>query len=687
MTLPSSATRSRTGGGGRARTLLRTTLRTLTTALFAALFLAGLTGLTGLAAPPASAASATDPTAVAWGDNDFGRLGDGTTTSSNVPVPVDLPAGVQLVALSGGNTFTLGLTSDNRVLSWGDNEYGQLGDGTTTNRSVPGPVDFPAGTHIKAIAAGHFHNLALTTDNHLFAWGWNREGQVGDGTTIDRHTPVPVDLPAGTEIKAIAARGNHSLALTTDGRVLAWGLNSTGQLGNGAANFAPNPTPVQTLIPAGTDIVAIVAGGYYSLALTSDGHVLGWGSNAWGQVGDGTTTDRHAPVPVDLPAGTEIAALSAGTGHSVALTTDGHVLTWGINIWGQLGDGTTVFNRPTPGGTALPAGLRFTAIAAGGYHTLALTSAGRVYAWGLDGSGQVGDGSTDLTQRNTPVRTLLPAGTHATFIAAGGWHSLALVTASTSTTTLTASPTTALPGEEVTLTAHVTCNTGTATGDVVFYDGTDPIGTAPLDANGDAALTTTSLPAGDRTITARYAGDEDCPASVSEPVTVTIQGPPVPVGALHLTKHATSAGPFGVGDTVDYTYTVTNTGDLALSPVTVTDDRVADVDCEATVLAPGESTTCRGTYTVTEADAVCGPRGSGGNGRGDNGRGNGGYGDHGTTCPVTNTATATALGVEGETITSNTATATIQVTSGGNGDHDGYGSAYGNGRKKEAKTA
>ncbi|MEU8545367.1 Ig-like domain repeat protein [Streptomyces sp. NPDC048717] len=676
MTLPAYVTRPRTGGASRARTLLRT----LATALFTALFLAGLAGLAGLAVPTASAASAADPAPVAWGDNDFGRLGDGTTTSSNVPVPVDLPAGVQLVAFSGGNTFTLGLTSDNRVLSWGDNEYGQLGDGTTTNRSVPGPVDFPAGTRIKAIAAGNFHNLALTTDNHLFAWGWNRDGQVGDGTTTtQRNSPVPVALPAGTEIEAIAARGNHSLALTTDGRVLAWGFNASGQLGNGTAGSAPNPTPVQTLIPAGTDVVAIVAGGYYSLALTSDGHVLGWGSNAWGQVGDGTTTDRHAPVPVALPAGTEIAALSAGIGHSVALTTDGHVLTWGINLWGQLGDGTTVFNRPTPGDTALPAGLRFTAIAAGGYHTLALTSSGRVYAWGLDGSGQVGDGSAELTQRNTPVRTLLPAGTHATFIAAGGWHSLALVTASQSTTTLTASPTTALPGEEVTLTAHVTCNTGTPTGDVVFYDGTTPIGTAPLNANGDATLTTTSLPAGDRTITARYAGDEDCPASVSEPVTVTIQGPPVPVGALHLTKHATSTGPFEAGDTVEYTYTVTNTGEVPVSSVAVTDDRVADVDCEDATLAPGESTTCRGTYTVTEADTACGPRGGG----------DGGYGDHGTTCPVTNTATATALGTEGETITSNTTTATIQVN-GGNGDHDGYGSdssEYDNGRKQEAKTA
>ncbi|MEU7023834.1 Ig-like domain repeat protein [Streptomyces sp. NPDC046203] len=692
MTLPSSATRSRTGSGERARTLPRTALRTLAASVFAALC------LTGLAAPPASARqSPPTDTALAWGSNYTGELGNGTESGNDpnpTPVDVDLPAGVKLTDVSGGHQFSLGLSSDGHVYAWGFNSSGQLGDGTTTTRTSPVEVHLPAGTRATAISAGTNHSLAVTSDGHVYAWGWNDSGQLGIGTADNDPHPTPAEalLPAGVQATAIAAGRYHSLAVTSDGRVFAWGYNYWGQLGNGTTGVDPNPTPVETDLPAGTEATAVAAGDSHSLALTSDGRVLAWGADYNGQLGDGMYNFFPTPTPVEtlLPAGTRVTAIDAATSgnHSLAVTSDGHALGWGADSSGQLGDGTTTASRATPIEPDLPAGTRVTAVAAGAHHSMWLASTGVIYTSGDNSSGQLGDGTT--TNRSVPGPVNLPAGIHATAISAGAWHSLALAAEAESTTTLTASPMVSRLGEEVTFTAHVTCDVGTPTGNVVFYDGSDPIGTGTLDASGDATLTTTSLPSGNSTITAHYEGDGTCPASVSEPVTVTVLAPE-PGAALGLTKEAVSTGPFEAGDTVEYTYTVTNTGGITLSPVTVADDLVADVDCDATVLAPGEHTTCHGSYVVTEADATCGPRGSGNGGRRDGGYGGG----HGGTCPVTNSAIASALGVEGETITSNTATATIQV-SNGNGGHDGYGSGgyghgsdygNGNGRKKEAKAA
>ncbi|MEU8545366.1 Ig-like domain repeat protein, partial [Streptomyces sp. NPDC048717] len=629
MKLPSYAKRSRRGGG-RAPTPLRALVAALVTALC----------LTGLAAAPASAQSPPTDTALGWGWNEVGALGDGTTTDRLTPAPVALPDGVELTALSAGHGFSLGLTADGGVYAWGINNYGQLGDGTTTSSTTPVKVDLPAGVHVTALASGSNHTLALTADGRVYAWGWNAYGQLGDGTTTDRHAPVPVALPAGTTITAVAAgdNGEFSLAATSDGRVLAWGWNRYGQLGDGTT--LDRITPTEASLPAGTEVTDLAAGAGHSLALTSAGSVYAWGLNGSGQVGDGTTTDRHSPVQI-LPAGPGVAALTAGAIHSLLMTVDGRVYAWGDNTFGGLGDGTTT-QRDEPVRTWLPAGADAVAIAAGNFHSLALTSDGRVFAWGLNNHGQVGDGTT--TDRLTPVTVHLPAGLRATAIAAGTLHSLALAVRAQSMTTLTAYPGVIQPGQDVTFTADVICSAGTPTGDVIFYDGTDPIGTGTLDASGSATLTTHSLPPGTHTITAHYQGDGTCAASVSEPVTVTVLTPE-PGASLGLTKEAVSTGPFEAGDTAEYTYTVTNTGEAPLSSVAVTDDRVTDVGCEDTTLAPGESTTCRGTYTVTEADTACGPRGGG----------DGGYGGgHGGTCPVTNTAQASATDTRGDTITSNT---------------------------------
>ncbi|MEU8542660.1 Ig-like domain repeat protein [Streptomyces sp. NPDC048717] len=488
----------------------RSRVRALLAALAATLFLTGLAAPAAHAAPPAG-------TALSWGFNLAGQLGNGTTTSSDVPVGVHLPAGTRVTAVAAANFHALALTSDGRVLAWGVGYAGQLGDGTDTGSTTPVAVDLPAGTTVTAIAANGAHSLALTSDGRVLAWGANTYGELGDGTTTDRFTPVAVHLPAGITVTAITAGYNESAALTSDGRLYAWGRNDLGQLGDGTTTGSTLPVLVD--IPAGTTITAVSMGSYHSLALTSDGRVLAWGDNVNGQLGNGTTTGSTTPVATLIPAGTTITAVAAGTNHSLALTSDHRVLAWGSNIGGQLGNGS-LMESDTPVTVLLPPGFTVTAVAAGHSDSLALTSTGQILAWGANYFGALGDGST--IPRETPILTDLPEGARATAIAAGRWYSLAVVEEPSSTTTLTASPTTVTKGQPVTLTAEVTCDLGTPTGEVTFYSGDTPIGSAPVGGDGRAEISVSDLGVGTHQVTAHYAGDAICPASVSAPVTITV---------------------------------------------------------------------------------------------------------------------------------------------------------------------
>ncbi len=476
-----------------------------------------------------SAAAGPPGTGLAWGNNSDGELGDGTNNGSSTPIAVDLPAGTTITAIAAGTAYGLALTSAGTVLAWGDNSAGQLGDGTTTDSSTPVTVDLPAGTTITAVAAGDRHSLALTSTGTMLAWGENFIGQLGDGTTTRRSTPVAVDLPAGTTVTAVAAGDRHSLALTSADTVLAWGDNSAGQLGDGTTT--DSSTPVTVGLPAGTTITTVAAGAYHSLAVTSADTMLAWGYNIFGQLGDGTTTDRDTPVAVDLPAGTTITTVSGGARHTLAVTSADTMLAWGHNNFGQLGDGTTT-DRSTPVAVNLPTGTTITTASAGAFHSLAVTSTGTMLAWGYNALGQVGDGTT-ATRRRTPVAVDLPTGTTITAAAAGNRHSLAIAP-STSTTTLQVTPPNPEPDQPVTLTATVTCTGSTPTGTVTFHDGTATLDTEPLSGNPTAILRVTRLTPGTHSIHARYNGDSNCPSSTSNPTTVTVPKPTIPVTGTSL---------------------------------------------------------------------------------------------------------------------------------------------------------
>ena len=209
-----------------------------------------------------------------WGSNDWGQLalgssGGGTPTGISTPAQVALPPGGSFRSVAAGGAFTLGLTVGGQVYAWGANATGSLGLGSSGDASSPQEVGVP-GTAV-AIAAGSGHSLALTAGGGLYAWGANLFGQLGDGTTTDADLPVPVAVPVGVTFTAIAAGGDHSLALSSTGQVYAWGANFYGQLGDGGTD--PSDLPVAVPAPPGVTFTAVAAGTSHSLALSASGQL------------------------------------------------------------------------------------------------------------------------------------------------------------------------------------------------------------------------------------------------------------------------------------------------------------------------------------------------------------------------------------------------------------------------------
>ena len=351
-------------------------------------------GVTAMAAGGNHTCALTSAGAVqCWGYNGQGQLGDGSTTNKSTPQPVTgLARGV--AAMAAGNNHTCALTTAGAVLCWGDNYYGELGDGSNTDKTTPQPVTGLA-SGVASIAAGYDHTCALTTAGAVQCWGFNGSGQLGDGGTTEKSTPQSVTgLASG--VAAIAAGVGHTCALTTAGAVLCWGYNYYGQLGDGGTTNKNTPQPVPGLA---SGVAAIAAGRGHTCALTTAGAVQCWGYNYYGQLGDGSTTNKSTPQTVTGLAG-GVAAIAAGQQHTCALTTAGAVLCWGYNYYGQLGDGSSTDKSTPQAVTGLASGVQ--AIAAGAYHTCALTTAGAVQCWGYNSSGQLGNGGT--ANRNLPTR-------------------------------------------------------------------------------------------------------------------------------------------------------------------------------------------------------------------------------------------------------------------------------------------
>jgi alpha-tubulin suppressor-like RCC1 family protein len=335
----------------------------------------------------------------AWGSNTYGQLGY-TASPTSVPGKATFPGGTVITAVAAGQYHSLALDQAGKVWAWGSNSSGQLGDGTTTGTSTPEKLGtFPTGTVIIAIAAGYAHSLAVDNTGQVWAWGDNLHGQLGNpAATQPQKTPIAVTSTTGlTGAVSVGAGGmsNSSFAVTATGRVWSWGDNTYGQLGNGTTT-SPQTSPAQVLDLTGA--LAVQGDYYHSVALLNDGTSWAWGSNLYGEVGDNSTAQRLSPVEVqNLGAATGV---TAGPQYSMAfLQTDGSVWSWGYNAFGELGDGTTT-NRQLPVPIAGPTGV--VALAAGGDAAVAVTSNGTVWTWGFNQYGDVGDGTT--TPRLSPVQ-------------------------------------------------------------------------------------------------------------------------------------------------------------------------------------------------------------------------------------------------------------------------------------------
>lgn len=352
----------------------------------------------------------SDGTVWAWGNNRFGQLGDGTNINRNNPVQVTGLTGV--ISVGAGANHSLALKSDGTVWTWGDNGSGQLGDGTTISRTTPGRV--PGLDGGSAITAGAGFSLVLKSDGMVWGWGKNTDGLHGKKHSLIYAGPGPV---IGLEnITTLAAGSNHAVVRLSDGTIRTWGLNDDGQLGNG--------TQVKTLIPAKVQfpdqlpgVTAIAGGSYHAGLLKSDGFVWTWGKNDYGQLGDGTFAEHH--VPFKAGGINEVMSLAGGSNGNFTIKSDGSVWAWGWNQYGQLGDGTWT-DRNNPVRVKGLTGIR--AVAGGGSHTLALKSDGTVWAWGRNNLGQLGDG----TNIDCPAPVLLQDLSGITAIAAGDGHSVAL---------------------------------------------------------------------------------------------------------------------------------------------------------------------------------------------------------------------------------------------------------------------
>ncbi len=366
--------------------------------------IAGLLGAIALllCALPGLAPAAEPGQIVGWGVNAKGTIGDGTLVNRSTPVRV--PGTIGAVAVSSTEEHSLAALWDGSVLATGVNEKGQLGvsGGATANRTSFAPV--PGIEGAVGVAAGRWHNLVLLEDGRVLAFGVNERGQLGNGTTTSRFTPAAV--PGIETAVQVAAGDGSSMALLDDGTVLAWGENVNGQLGDGTTDQRTTPVAVDLSDFDDAEVTAIASGGNHALALLDDGRIIAWGSASNGKLGDGVASNDNATTPVETDLSgfsSPAVAISASGLHNLAALSDGTAVAWGNRVAGKLGDGGAVTGvQLTP--VAVSGLSDVVGVSAGGARSFALGADGTVWAWGINNFFQLGTGSTEASSA-VPVRT------------------------------------------------------------------------------------------------------------------------------------------------------------------------------------------------------------------------------------------------------------------------------------------
>ncbi|OYT93925.1 MAG: RCC1 repeat-containing protein [Burkholderiales bacterium PBB3] len=409
-----------------------------------------------------SLALSQDGRVFSWGDDSSGQLGTGRLLFQSTPLATVMPDVKNVAGLAAGSYHSLARMRDGSALAWGNNAYGELGDGTLTSRGLPLKVIGLAG--VVALAAGEQHSLAVDNQGKVWAWGSNENGRLGQGNADQANSKLPLQVVQLQNVIAVQAGKAHSLALTQDGRVFAWGTNFSGQLGVSGSSRS-TPTPIEFLLP-NTRITAIAAASDHSFALDSEGRLWSWGENEYYQLGHRAYARSNEPRylsnleaqgkvqsfavgPVggaavladgslwvwgfygryDEPTRVTglpgpVAQVKLGESHMVITLVDGRILSTGDNRFGQLGDGSTTSTNDLAFVTPKTVSGPISQLTTGYFHSLALDASGRLLAWGDNTRGQLGIGVA--VNRSVPGTVEGLTGT--TQIATGHRHALALKT-------------------------------------------------------------------------------------------------------------------------------------------------------------------------------------------------------------------------------------------------------------------
>jgi alpha-tubulin suppressor-like RCC1 family protein len=325
--------------------------------------------------------------------------------------------------VSGGSYHTCAIASNSQAYCWGYNSYGELGNNSTTNTSVPVVVNNSgvlSGKTVKSIAVGSYHTCAIASDNQTYCWGWNVHGELGNNSTTNTSVPVAVNTSgvlSGKTIKSIAtAAQGHTCAIASDNQAYCWGMNDAGELGNNSTTDSSIPVAVYTGgVLSGKTIKSIATGDAHTCAIASDNQTYCWGYNAYGQLGNNSTTNTSVPVAVNTSgvlSGKTVIAITAGSGgvFTCAIASDNNAYCWGLNQYGQLGA-----NYISPNFSSIPvavyaigvlSGKTIISITSGDEHTCTIASDNQVYCWGYNFTGQLGNGS--YINSSVPITALSP---------------------------------------------------------------------------------------------------------------------------------------------------------------------------------------------------------------------------------------------------------------------------------------
>ena len=337
---------------------------------------------------------AVDGRAFCWGGNDRGQVG--VVGGARLSTPAPIGAELRFTAVAPGLAHSCAIARGGALWCWGENDHGQLGDRTTTAR--PLPTRAAVGHVFRSVAAGAAHTCGIEIDGDAWCWGADGHGQLGDGGSTDRTSPVAVSAGGG-RYTSIDVGWNFTCALDGEGKALCWGENAAGQLGDGSTVDRHTPSVVR----ADVQFKSITAGNAHACGVTDGGDAYCWGRNASGELGDGTTAPRTTPVRVRSDE--HFVSIAAGAVHTCAVAEDGEAWCWGRNTYGQLGNGgTTDSSQPTK----VAGGHIFASVRAFGSHTCGSTVSGEAFCWGYNSDGQLGDGTR--IHRTRPVYVERPGG-------------------------------------------------------------------------------------------------------------------------------------------------------------------------------------------------------------------------------------------------------------------------------------